>query len=108
MNELQFLCARIKAHLHWGPISGAEKVRFMALALCGEAGELANLIKKDWRGDAGDRSEQLVAELADVANYTFMLAAALNVDLPTAMLEKLQEVERRPEWQQHIKKGAGV
>lgn len=60
------LDAHIRAHLHWGPLLGEDKIRFMALALCGEAGELANIVKKDWRGDPGDRRAKLVEELADV------------------------------------------
>jgi NTP pyrophosphatase (non-canonical NTP hydrolase) len=40
----------------------------------------------------------MVSELADVANYTFMLAEVLGVDLHQAMLAKLIEVEQRPQW----------
>lgn len=97
-DQMAELRAHLKTHLGWGPLEGADKVRFMALALCGETGELANLIKKDWRGDAGDRRDQISAELADVGNYVFMLAEALGVDLPAVMLKKLVEVEKRPEW----------
>lgn len=32
--------------------SEAEVINFLALAICGEAGELANCIKKMWRGDS--------------------------------------------------------
>lgn len=93
--ELQ---AKIRAHLHWGRLEGADKVRFLALALCGEAGELANLIKKDWRGDAGDRQQKIEEELADIGNYVCMLAEALGVDLSAAMFAKLVAVEHRAEW----------
>ena len=97
MEELQ---AHIREHLSWGPLKNEDKVRFLALALCGEAGEFANLIKKDWRGDDGipQRRAKMIEELADVGNYAFMLAEALGVDLPQAMLNKLREVEQRPEW----------
>lgn len=88
----------IAAHAKWGPLAGADRVRFLALALCGEVGELANLIKKDWRADSGSRREAIKEELADVANYAFMLSEVLGFDLPKAMLAKLREVERRPEW----------
>jgi len=99
MGELDGdLHSHLRAHLKWGPLVGVERVRFMALALCGEAGELANLIKKDWRGDAGDRRLAQIDELADVANYVFMLAEEWGVDLPAAMLAKLIEVEKRPAW----------
>lgn len=61
----------IAAHAKWGPLAGADRVRFLALALCGEVGELANLIKKDWRADVGSRREAIKEELADVANLCF-------------------------------------
>ena len=88
---------KIREHAAWGHFTSPEdRVRFFALALCGEAGELANFIKKDWRGDTGDRSADIVKELADVANYTFILAMALDVDLEKAMLDKFIEVDARP------------
>ena len=36
--------------------------RFLALALCGEAGELANMIKKRWR-DGADLSDEIRDEI---------------------------------------------
>lgn len=104
VREADELQAHLLEHLNWGPLNGAEKVRFMVLALCGEAGELANLIKKDWRGDSGDRRGEIRAELADVGNYIFMIAAALNIDLPVVMLEKLKEVEQRPSWKAQVRR----
>lgn len=100
MTKMEDLRNHILEHLSWGPLKNEDKVRFLALALCGEAGEFANLIKKDWRGDDGipQRRAKMIEELADVANYAFMLAEALGVDLPQAMLNKLHEVEQRPEW----------
>ena len=97
MSELK---DHIKRHLNWGPIAPTERLRFMALALCGEAGELANLIKKDWRGDGGalgvdNRRPKVVEELADVANYAYLIAELLGVDLEAVMLKKLKEVEKR-------------
>jgi NTP pyrophosphatase (non-canonical NTP hydrolase) len=101
----QLLKDKIKDHLAW-PVLGRvptpeeESLRFLTLALCGEAGELANLIKKDWRGDQGgeERRAKIVDELTDVANYTFMIAARLGVDLETLMLKKFEIVEKRLEW----------
>lgn len=89
---------RLRSHLDWGDVSETELPRFLSLALCGEAGELANLIKKDWRGDTGDRRTAIEEELADVANYTFMLAEHLGVDLLDVMMTKLKKVERRPDY----------
>ncbi len=62
---------------------------FGGLELCGEAGELANLLKKDWRGDAGDRADAIAMELADVAIVTSFLARDLGVDLEAAIYAKL-------------------
>lgn len=91
----------IKRHLNWGPVPREERLRFMALALCGEAGEFANLVKKDWRGDGGalglaDRQPKIAEELSDIANYAFLLAELIGVDLEAEMLKKLKEVEKRP------------
>ena len=87
----------LKLHLRWGDLEGDELVRFLCLALCGEAGELANEAKKAWR-DGGDRRAHMMSELADVGNYCFMLAEVLGVDLEKEMLKKLKEVEARPAW----------
>lgn len=54
-------------------------IRFLTLALCGEAGELANVIKKQWRGDSEAISCDAEYELADVLAYTLMLAHELDL-----------------------------
>jgi len=59
-------------------------IRFLTLALCGEVGELANVIKKQWRGDSAAISDEARLELADVLAYTLMLAHEL--DLSAEML----------------------
>jgi NTP pyrophosphatase (non-canonical NTP hydrolase) len=53
--------------------------RFLALALCGEAGELANLIKKRWR-DGADLSEEVKDEIADVRIYLELLAKCFAIE----------------------------
>jgi NTP pyrophosphatase (non-canonical NTP hydrolase) len=72
----------------------AEIVEFLALALCGEAGEFANFIKKMWRGDTIDTNE-LRKELADVRTYVEHLAEHLHFDLDQACLDKATEVAER-------------
>ena len=95
-QDIKHLQEHLKLHTNWGNLRGTERVRFMILALCGEAGELANLVKKDWRGEPGDRRAEIIRELADIGNYAFMTAEALGADLPAEMLKKLVEVESRP------------
>ena len=54
-----------------------EDRRFLALALCGEAGELANLVKKEWRGDIDPKyGEKVRDELGDVYAYLILNAMA--------------------------------
>jgi NTP pyrophosphatase (non-canonical NTP hydrolase) len=87
---------KVHEHLNWAP-QPPDRIRFLSLALCGEAGELANLIKKDWRGDGGidERRQKIVKELADVAGYVFLIAAELGVDLLMETFNKVHEVEQR-------------
>lgn len=49
-------------------VGSTEDMRYNALAMCGEAGEVANEIKKDWRGDGLARLK-LRDELGDVFAY---------------------------------------
>lgn len=59
-----------------------EDQRFLALALCGEAGELANIVKKEWRGDNDPAfREKLADELGDVYAYLRLNALAHGLDL---------------------------
>ncbi len=97
-QKLDLLIEHTKDHQSWGPSGKKNMERFCALALCGEAGELANLIKKDWRGDDGDRKTKIIQELADVGNYVLLLAAVLDVEIVDWMYQKLLEIEERPEF----------
>lgn len=72
-----------------------EDIRFLALALCGEVGELANLLKKHWRGDPVQLPEvdgAVKDELADIRVYLELLAKALHVDLDVAVEGKLPRI----------------
>lgn len=68
--------------------------RFLALALCGEVGELANMIKKRWR-DGADLTEEIRDELADCRVYLELLAKCFGVEgykLDHRIVEKLKKV----------------
>jgi len=71
-----------------------EDIRFLALELAGEAGELANLIKKEWRGDVIDQTK-IFSEMADVYNYLMHLADIYAVDLVDESNRKYVEVDER-------------
>lgn len=74
--------------------SDDEIINFLALAICGEAGELANLIKKRWQGDAVDRNH-IRDEIADIRIYLEHLARHLDIDVDEACEAKLEVVAAR-------------
>ncbi len=53
-------------------------IRFLTLGLTGEAGEVANFVKKRWR-DGDDYDEAIQFEIADVCAYAFMLADTMGM-----------------------------
>jgi|SRR5579871_3157777 len=79
---------------HLFPQYSSEDERFLALALCGEAGELANLIKKRWR-DGADLSEEAKDEIADIRVYLELLAKCFGIEgdkLDERVKQKLTKV----------------
>ncbi len=82
----------------WFPES-AESVAFTTLALAGEVGEVANIVKKIERGslrwtDAKVRYD-LAMEIADVYTYLVVLAGQCGVDLEKAYAAKRIENAQR-------------
>jgi NTP pyrophosphatase (non-canonical NTP hydrolase) len=82
------------AHAKGNLTSDSEVLNFLALAICGEAGELANLVKKIWRGDEVD-PDQIQDEIADIRIYLEHLSRHLDIDLDRACERKLDEVHER-------------
>jgi NTP pyrophosphatase (non-canonical NTP hydrolase) len=96
---------RMTAHLF--PAYSSADERFLALALCGEAGELANMIKKRWR-DGTDLAEQIRDEIADVRVYLELLAKVFGIEgdkLDERVRMKLKKVKPRRERLWIIDKG---
>lgn len=67
---------------------------FFALELCGEAGELANLEKKRWKGKQ-IAEEALQDEAADVLIALMNYANARGINLAEAVVTKLQRIEEK-------------
>jgi NTP pyrophosphatase (non-canonical NTP hydrolase) len=66
---------------HLFPAYSNTDERFLALALCGEAGELANMIKKRWR-DGVDLTEEIRDEIADIRVYLELMAKCFDIEGP--------------------------
>jgi len=80
------------------PVGSDEDIRFLALALGGEVGELQNLIKKIWRGDftLHERWTEIAGEMADVRVYLELFARACGYDLDGCVrAQALPKIRRR-------------
>lgn len=72
--------------------SREQDIRFFALGLSGEAGEVANFVKKRWRDGEG-HDDDLRKECADVFAYNIMLADALGMS-PQDLLDMVAFKQR--------------
>lgn len=69
----------------------------LTVALTGEVGELANIVKKIARGDftLEARKPELASELADIFVYVLKLAGQLGIDLEAEYKDKMKLNEER-------------
>jgi len=88
MNDYQRLAAETAIY------ASAHRLLYPALGLAGEAGEVANKIKKMLRDNNFDR-EGVAAELGDVLWYVAALARDLNVDLQDLAMQNLEKLYGR-------------
>lgn len=73
------------------------KITYPALGLAGEAGELANKVKKLLRGDKGrdELLEGIKSEMGDVLWYLAALADDLDVALEDIAAENIEKLRSR-------------
>ncbi len=78
-----------------------ENYMYVALGLAGEAGEIANKIKKierDFGGVITDEVREMVqAELGDLLWYTAQLSSELGLDLEAVAIQNLAKLADRKE-----------
>lgn len=96
MNLQELIDQATEDSERWFP-EVAHDLAFMSLAICGETGEMANLVKKIVRGstDYQDSLPAIKSELVDVFVYLLMIAGVLNLDLEKAYEEKRTYNESR-------------
>lgn len=75
-------------------------ISYATLALCGEAGELANKVKKILRGDYPSATspviyQQLIDELGDVLWYVDAIAAELGQPLEVIIRRNIEKLNAR-------------
>ena len=86
-NRARHLAEKHEDYAGWSPLEWAG-------AMCGEAGEVANLCKKLRRGDYV-HTARIAEELADTVTYADLLADALDINLGLAVVNKFNVVSRR-------------
>ena len=98
INSLQQVVRQFAEDRDWGQF---HTPRNLVLALCGEAGELAELLQwtadadiNSWLADAKNK-ERLRHEMADILSYLLRLSDVCGVDLEQALLEKTELNETR-------------
>lgn len=100
-RDYEYVKRICREHLNGCPgITFEIRTRYLALAMAGEAGEAANIVKKQWRGDlsAGNiqcDDQALIKEAADTANYAWMLLTHLGVDPIQEMKKALDGYEEK-------------
>jgi NTP pyrophosphatase (non-canonical NTP hydrolase) len=96
ISEYQTLSRRTATY----PGAGGD-MTYPALGLCGEAGEVAEKVKKTIRDDGGvlteERRDALAAELGDVLWYAAQLATEAGLDLDQIAADNLDKLLSRQE-----------
>ncbi len=65
------------------------------MGLCGESGEVIDIVKKHLFQDHPLDREKLIKELGDVAWYIAETAHALDIDLETVLARNIEKLEQR-------------
>jgi dCTP diphosphatase len=87
-------------HFHKAKIKNElfDKLGYMAIALSGETGEFANLVKKVLRQHErldDEMKEKMKEEVADIFIYCLLTSSLLEMDLEKEFLKKLEKNEKR-------------
>lgn len=73
-----------------------KNIAYLSLALAGEAGELANIVKKIWRdGESEKLTKDLEKEIVDCYIYLVVLVNTLGMDFDAIWNQKHEELQQR-------------
>jgi NTP pyrophosphatase (non-canonical NTP hydrolase) len=102
MKKLQEFQRRFdEKHFKYSELTEDTKLLYLALALCGETGELANLVKKFQRKkhlhptadkiDEESFKRKASEEMADILAYLLLLSNLLKIDLEKEYYNKMEK-----------------
>jgi NTP pyrophosphatase (non-canonical NTP hydrolase) len=101
VNLVDFQTAALETAIYPGR-GEATGLAYAALGLTGEAGEVANKVKKILRDDSGaltdEKAEQIASELGDVLWYAAAVAEEIDYDLAeiaAGVVRKLRDRKER-------------
>ena len=92
LNEYQDYAKKTAIYPRQTAIDG---LVYSVLALCGEAGELANKLKKHLRAGTPIDGDVLIDELGDVLWYVASVAGELKFELGTVAERNLLKIQER-------------
>jgi NTP pyrophosphatase (non-canonical NTP hydrolase) len=100
MNKLTFAKLRQKNLQRVGEIHNCGQWQYpeWVMAVCGELGEMANILKKVKRGSKKwNKTTKLAVqrEIADTLIYLDLLAQSLDIELDIAVIEKFNLVSKK-------------
>ncbi len=65
------------------------------MGLCGESGEVIDIVKKHLHQGHQLNKEDIIKELGDVAWYLAEVAYAIDVDLETVLIKNIEKLKKR-------------
>ena len=96
MDADEYQRAALKTLKEWGKLrEDLNNIVYLALAINGEAGEVAEVVKKAWRDGKEVDKDWLVEELGDVLWYVAVLAHELGVSLSEVMEKNIKKLRKR-------------
>lgn len=91
INEYQKLAMRTSNPV----LDERENLIIGVMGLCGESGEVIDLVKKHIAQGHPLDKEQLIKELGDVMWYIAKLATVLDIELEEIMVKNIEKLKRR-------------